>query len=87
MTATFYFRLNLFIIFLTKSSFGEGTAPLGDPSFHLISEHHNGLVRGWSRGADFIKVLGLLKWVFPSILVSNLKLLEFLKGNYSCCFK
>lgn len=56
MTATFYFRLNLFIIFLTKSSFGEGTAPLGDPSFHLISEHHNGLVRGWSRGADFIKV-------------------------------
>ncbi|KAM1353319.1 hypothetical protein FF1_033020 [Malus domestica] len=46
----------VFIIHLTGSSFGEGTAPSGDPSFHQISEHHNGLVKGWNHGAAFIKV-------------------------------
>ncbi|KAM1386754.1 hypothetical protein PS1_033182 [Malus domestica] len=46
----------VFIIHLTGSSFGEGTAPSGDPSFQLISEHHNGLVNGWNHDAAFIKV-------------------------------
>ncbi|KAM1038307.1 hypothetical protein ACFX13_033742 [Malus domestica] len=45
----------VFIIHLTESSFGDGIAPSGHSSFHLISEHHNGLVKGWNHGATFIK--------------------------------
>lgn len=40
---------------LTKSVFCKGIAPLGDPSFHLILEHHNGLVMAWSLGVDFTR--------------------------------